>query len=199
MAACFTAVTGVSADEAARRFGADLSSERAATFHEAFNDYPHSTHLLFDAIDDGVLIAENNGWEGSRPEVAEAVSRGGKLASVYWSVNADMSFVYAEDGMVLAWFDPLLVEQAWSGAAPESIAEPCEDLEFGVSRARSDALVLLQRLTGVRLDRSWLEEPHRCVDIPSPLAQAAPAQEEAPFLVRLVRRMRVRKARSAGE
>lgn len=165
-AACLTAVTGIEVEEVVRRFGGDLTSERHATFDEAFNPYPDAQYVLFDDRGETVLLAENNGWQGSRPEVAEAVSPGGALGSLYWSVNAGMAFLYAEDGVVVAWFDPLLIEQPWSGARPESVRETARDLRFGVERARSDALVLLERLTGVSFEQSWFDRPHRCVAVP---------------------------------
>jgi hypothetical protein len=170
---CFTAVVGIEADEAIRRFGGDLGTERAATFEEAFNPYPDAQYLVFDRLGEGVLIGENNGWEGSRVEVAQLVSPGGRLASVYWSVNADMSFLYAVDGGVVAWFDPLLIEQGWVGSDPDAVTDVGRDLSFGVEGAHTDSFVLLERLTGVVVEPSWLEEAHRCVDV-----EPLPAPEE---------------------
>ena len=69
---------------------------------------------------------------------------------------------------LVAWFDPVLVEHPWSGSDPGWVRERARDLRFGVGRSRSDALVLLERLTGVRVERSWLERPHRCFDVPDP-------------------------------
>lgn len=172
MAACFTAVLGVDVEEAVRRFGGELATQRVATFDEAFNEYPDTQHLLYERVGDAVLVAEHNGWEGSRPEVAEAVSRDGRLASVYWSVNADMSFVYAVEGIVVAWFDPLLIEQPWAGSDPGAVVELCRDLSFGVEGALRDSFTLLERLTGVVIEQDWLLVPHRCVDV-TPLPDSA--------------------------
>jgi hypothetical protein len=152
-----------------------VASSRASdgrTFEDAFNPYPDAQNLLFDEVGDGVLLAENNGWEGCRPEVAEAVSPGGKLASVYWSVNADMSFLYAVDGVVVTWFDPLLVEQPWAGTQPRALDELCSDLEFGVGAPRAASFVLLERLTGVRPEHGWIDLEHRCVSV-----EALPSRE----------------------
>ena len=164
-AACFTAVIGIEADEVVRRFGGDLDTERAVTFEEAFNPYPEAQYLVFDRLGEGALVGENNGWEGSRAEVAQLVSQGGRMASVYWSVNADMSFLYAVEGNVVAWFDPLLIEQLWMGSDPDSVAEVGRDLSFGIEGARRDSFVLLERLTSVSVEPSWLEEAHRCVAV----------------------------------
>jgi hypothetical protein len=81
-----------------------------------------------------------------------------------------MTFGYAEDGVVVALFDPLLIEQTWSGADPERVRRASTDLTFGVDAARSDSLALVERLTHVRLVLEWLDAPHRCVDVPQPLA-----------------------------
>jgi hypothetical protein len=164
-AACFTAVTGVGVEEVVRRFGADPTAERTATFAEAFNALTGRAPLLYDELDGDVLVAENNGWQGSRPEVLEGVSRGGRAASVYWSVNADMAFVYAVDGVVVAWFDPLLVEHEWTGSDPDSVRRQATDLPFGLHGPRSASLALVERLIGAHLEQSWLGQPHRCADV----------------------------------
>jgi hypothetical protein len=183
-ATCFTAVTGVGIDEVARRFGADPTAERTATFAQAFNAMTGRAPLLYDELDGDVLVAENNGWQGSRPEVLEAVSRGGRAASVYWSVNADMGFVYAVDGVVVAWFDPLLVELEWTGSDPESVRRQATDLPFGVDGPRSASLALVTRLIGPRLERSWLERPHRCADVQDADEVALPSVEDYRSFVR---------------
>lgn len=165
-AACFTAVVGVPAAEVVRRFGADPATERSATFAESFNDLTGAARIVFDDVDGGVLVAENNGWLGADSALVESASRGGRAASVYWSVNADMSFLYAVDGVLVGGFDPLLVEHPWWGADPESIRERARDLPFGVERPQTASVLLVERLTGVRLDRAWIERPHRSVEVP---------------------------------
>ena len=170
MAACITIVTGLDASEAVRRLGGNLATERASTFDDAFNAYPETQHVLFDELPNGVVLVENNGWEGSRPEVASKLSRESVLVSVYWSVNSDMSFMYAVDGDVVAWFDPLLVEQPWSGSDPGALDEHTNDLEFGVERALEDSFRLAELVTGIEVQREWFDVPHRCVDV-APLAE----------------------------
>ena len=170
MAVCVTIVTGLDAAEAVRRLGGNVATERASTFDEAFNAYPETAHVLFDALPRGVLLVENNGWEGSRPEVASKLSRDGELVSIYWSVNAHMRFMYAVDGDVVVWFDPLLVEQSWAGSDPEALDEHTNDLEFGEERALEDSFLLAELVTGVAVQREWFDVPHRCVDV-TPLAE----------------------------
>jgi hypothetical protein len=176
-AACFTALVGVDADEAVTRLGGLPETERQATFEEAFNPYPDAQFLVFDGLPPGVLLAENNGWEGSRPELADALSGGGKLATVYWSVNADMSFLYAVDGVLLTLFDPLLFDQPRTGAEPRALDDLVADLPFGVEAPRAASFALLERLTGMTVEPEWLDVAHRCVDV-RPLTE--PPQRRTP-------------------
>ena len=97
--------------------------------------------MFFDELPNGVLLVENNGWEGSRPEVASKLSRESVLVSVYWSVSSDMSF-----------------------------DEHTNDLEFGVERALEDSFRLAELVTGIEVQREWFDVPHRCVDV-APLAE----------------------------
>jgi hypothetical protein len=164
-AACFTALVGVDPDEAAQRLGGDLATRRLATFADAFNEYPETAYLVVDELAGGVLVAENNGWEGATPEVVGPASAGGRLASVYWSVNADMTFVYAVGGQVTAMFDPLLFEGEWWTGDPGSLGASIDDLPFGVASPRAASFALIERLVGLRLERSWLAQPHPCFDV----------------------------------
>ena len=109
---------------------------------------------------------------------------GGKAASVFWSVNADMSFLYVVDGVVVAWFDPLLVEHPWTGSDPESVRRRTANLPFGLEGPRSASLALVGRLTGIHLERGWLERPHRCVDVPDTEHVALPTVEQYRSFVR---------------
>ena len=116
-------------------------------------------------------MAEHNGWRAE--ETIESLSRGGRAACFFRNVQAVMRFIYAVDGRVVAEFDPLLDSGPRSGADPRSIGAALRDLPFGLFAAESCALVLLERLTGVRVTRSWLDSPQQCVALP-PLPAIAP-------------------------
>ena len=119
--------------------------------------------MLVDEVPGGVLAVENNGWWGVDADVVDAASRGATLASYYKNVNAVMTFVRAEDGMLLTMFDPLLDD------VPAELSKAAEGLPFGVEHAQSSAFALLERLTGIGLDESWLLARHSRFDVPSPV------------------------------
>ena len=165
---CVTTVTGLDAEEVVRRFGGDLESADQATFEDAFNGHPEPSYLIVDDVDGGVVAAENNGWQGVDEAVAKRVSVGARLAAVYSSVNADMTFVYADDGVLTTAFDPLLPEHEWVGEDPRALDALAEGLPFGEKAPGASALALVERLTGIRIERTWFDEPHRRFDMPSP-------------------------------
>jgi hypothetical protein len=55
--------------------------------------------------EDTVVLVENNGWEGIRPEVLSRLSKPGKAASVYWNVEGLLMFGCARRGKVIATVD----------------------------------------------------------------------------------------------
>ena len=158
---CFTAAVGVDRDQVLRAFRGDPDTESRSTFHDAFNGYPGPSYILVDAVPGGLLVAENNGWQGVQEDVSCAASRGGKVAAYYRNVNAVMSFVHAVDGALIAWFDPLLE------VVPPELSTQASGLPFA-DATESASFALLERLTGVRLDSNWLELPHSRFDVPSP-------------------------------
>ncbi len=95
-----------------------------------------------------------------------------------------MSF-HAEDGVVVPWFDPVLVEHPWSGSDPGWVRERARALRFGVGRPRSDSLVLRERHTGVA--SSWLERPHRWFDVPDPGSAPLSVEVYASFVRQALR------------
>lgn len=165
---CLTAVVGLSIDEVVSRFGGDVSSASPSTFSGAFSGFPDPAYLLADALEGGVLAAENNGWQGVDEAVAARVSRGALVAALYSSVNADMRFVFAENGVVKTVFDPLLPEVDWEGSDPHALDAVVDGLLFGEASPGAAGLALAERLTGLRVSRTWFDETHSRFDMPSP-------------------------------
>jgi hypothetical protein len=162
---CFTAVVGIDADEAIRRLGGDPGGRPGRrTFAECFWLAEGPQWAQVGAVDGGLLIAEHNGWRAE--EAVERLSHGARLACFFRNVNAVMHFVWAVDGRILAEFDPLLDRQARSGEDPHCIDAALTGLPFGLFGAESSALHLVERLTGVRVLRSWLDTPQRAVALP---------------------------------
>ena len=160
---CVTAVSDVALDDVVRRFEGDAGTAAEATFAESFNGAPEQSYVLVGEVPGGVLVAENNGWWGADQELAARVSRDGRLAAYYRSVNADMTFVHAVDGTIVAWFDPLLED------VPGVLAEAAIGLPFDDDHVEAASFALLERLTGIRVEQTWLlDEPHLRVDVPSP-------------------------------
>ncbi|HXG76992.1 MAG TPA: DUF6461 domain-containing protein [Gaiellaceae bacterium] len=160
---CFCAVAGPTALAVILdAFAADRTTETSALFVESANGYPQPSYVLVGEAPGGVLAAENNGWQGVGDDLLRRVSRGGRAVGYYRSVNADMTFALAEDGSVSASFDPLLEP------VPERLREEAAGLAFGVDDVEPSAFALLERLTGIALERSWLDEPHLRYDVPSP-------------------------------
>lgn len=65
-------------------------------------------HVAITQIEGAVVAYEVNGFEGSRMDVLERASRGGKAASVFWNVNGVALFAAARRGRVVCSVDLLL-------------------------------------------------------------------------------------------
>jgi hypothetical protein len=107
-------------------------------------------------------IRRFNGYHATLEHVLSRLSEQGATAVIYASVNADMSFQWAVDGVIVRWFDPLLYpEMSW---ASERLPEE-EGLPFGLPHALSSAFACAERLTQVRLTREVLEDHSRWLAI----------------------------------
>ncbi|MFF5213486.1 DUF6461 domain-containing protein [Streptosporangium sp. NPDC000396] len=56
--------------------------------------------------DGGVVLAEPNGFAGTLDEVIARLSKDTAAATVFYNVNLDQQFVYAEDRVVVTAFEP---------------------------------------------------------------------------------------------
>lgn len=160
---CFTALVGLDLDEAINRLGG-CPSAQPRTFAECFWPADGTQWAQVGTVDGGLLVAEHNGWWAE--EFVESLSVGARLACFFRNVQAIMHFVYAVDGRIVAEFDPLLSRCPTGGADPHSIDAALEGLPFGLFGAEASALTLVHRLTGVRVDRAWLDAPQRVVALP---------------------------------
>jgi Family of unknown function (DUF6461) len=165
---CITLVRGLDEVEVLRRFGAERSQPRPLTVAEA-GELVGSFHagypqLILVARADGWSVAvEDNGWEGSRPEVLRALSDGTQAVSVYRNVNALGYFSDAIDQELLVQFELLFPQRRW-GSQPDLLLRQMRAVGLdpdgheppygGVDPA---ALALAERVTGVHLEPSLLE------------------------------------------
>jgi hypothetical protein len=116
------------------------------------NEY--GTALVARQVGEWTLLEEFNGYQTSRPELLEQLSRGTRAGSLYVSVNADANLMWAEDGVVTRSFDPLVYDRS---VAPQEMLRGESRLPFGDVRLwRQASLALLASLTGVVLTREIL-------------------------------------------
>ena len=129
MAACIGVVKGLDAAEVGNVLRVDAASERDATLAEAWamsdSEFGHEV-VQVTTISDAVVTVEPNGWHGTEPEIAAALSQGGRYAAYFWNVNSVMRFVFSERGLVVRSFDPVLYDSGGSSepALPEEAGLP---------------------------------------------------------------------------
>jgi hypothetical protein len=145
-AATVTVVTGSTAGEVLRAFGAD--PERPESLRAIANDV--NGRMSIDpwvaVLEAGtaVLAIEYNGFQGSNEAVMRRASARGRAASMFWNVNAMTRLSFAEDGQPLASFEP--PEDAGAGPA---VAAALDGLDFDDYRNKTaKGLVAVQRFTG---------------------------------------------------
>jgi Family of unknown function (DUF6461) len=181
---CITLVRGLDAVQVLRRLGGERSQPRTLTVGEA-GELSGSFHAGYPQI---VLVAraggwavavEDNGWEGSRPEVLRVLSRGSQAVSVYRNVNAMGYFSDAVDGEVLVHFELLFPRRRW-GSRPDLLLPQMRAVgldpdwqEPPYGEVDTAALALAERVTGQHLDPRMLEGP-------LPTAEIAPLLDDPP-------------------
>jgi Family of unknown function (DUF6461) len=167
---CFSLVRGLDEVEVLRRFGGERSQPRTLTLAEA-GQLSGSFHARYPQL---ILVAkaggwsvavEDNGWEGTRPEVLRALSRGTQAVSVHSTVGALGRFNYAVDGEVLVSFE-LLFPHRRLGSQPDlllpqmrAVGLDADSHEPFHDDAVIAALALAERITGVHLDPRMLDGP----------------------------------------
>jgi len=110
-------------------------------------------------------------WESSRPEVLRAVSTGTVAVSVQRDSEAVAQFGYAEDGVLIARFDPLLLRARFSGDDPAWTLPLMEGKDparivpflhqagiFSRQEGYMEAMFALTEAMGVRLEEEAVAE-----------------------------------------
>jgi hypothetical protein len=173
---CITLVRGLDEEEVLRRFGGERSQPRTLSAADA-GELSGSFHAGYPQIilatrSEGWTIAvEDNGWEGARPEVLRALSRGAQAVSVYRNVNALGHFSDAVDGALLVQFELLFPQRRW-GSQPDLLLPQMRAVgldpdwpEPPYGEVDTAALALAERVTGVRLDPTILDGPLLATEI----------------------------------
>jgi uncharacterized protein DUF6461 len=164
-----TLIQGVELQQVGEALGVDWSSERLATFDGAFDgldpegwDYP----VQVEELDGWLVVVEPNGWFLSDDEKLGELSREGAAVSVFRNINAQARVIVARRGEVVRSFDPVIPDYEPDG---EPLPEE-SGLSFGADGDPTPAsFVLLERVTGVRIEREWLlDRPRRTWLAPEP-------------------------------
>jgi len=156
-----------SADDVAVSLGGELSSAAPRSLSEASGEAGHhvqwSGHgktLVIGELDSWFVVVEPDDWNGS--ETLPRLSGGGEAVSLYiGDTLRRYNLHYARDGEQLCRFQ-------W-GAEPDGDPSPLAGLlsELLVTSAtprfdewKAHALILVERITGVRLTTEWLSREH---------------------------------------
>jgi hypothetical protein len=155
MAATVTVVTGATAEDVLRAFGAD--PDRPDSLQQISDDViaRMSADPWVAVLDTGaaVLAVEYNGFQGSDEGVLCRASAAGRAASMFWNVNALTCLSFAEGGHVLASFEP--PDDIDAGPA---VAAALDGLDFDDYRdSTGKGLVAVQRFTGHGITAEDLE------------------------------------------
>ncbi|WP_204017909.1 DUF6461 domain-containing protein [Sphaerimonospora thailandensis] len=101
-------------------------------------------------VEGGVILVEPNGFAGILDEVICRLSKGTVAASVFFNVNLDQNFVYAEDGVVTTQFEPDQPD-ARSGSDPDRLLEQMRTLDMETDSDLNKAAELAESVTGLTL------------------------------------------------
>ncbi len=134
-----------------REISARLTVGQALAEAFALDDFAWGSVLAqSDQLGDWDVIIEPCGWAASVPETLAHLSAGGTAINVFWNVNAVITFSLARTGALVRTFDALLYDDG-ADALPEE-----KGLRWGVDAPRASALALMERLTGMPVERDWL-------------------------------------------
>ncbi|TFV52701.1 DUF6461 domain-containing protein [Blastococcus sp. TF02A_35] len=154
-------------EEVAHLLRLDPSTERMRTFDEADAEGgPDHFPVQVEELEGWLVVVEPNGFQLADRDLLARLSRGGTAVSSFRNVNAHAEFLVARRGEVVRAFDPVVPGDEEGDPLPEE-----EGLDFADEDADPDALAftLMERLTGVRIEESWLlERPRRTWLAPHP-------------------------------
>lgn len=168
---CVSVIEGTDEATVVRVFGGDPTGPRPMTFREAEADagehFGEYTNLVVVCHDHHVVTMDSYGYSGTVPEIARRASTGrGKMFSFHADMNGNSRIVQAIDGRIVAFFEPLFVNNRdlshpWR---PEWV----EDAEFRPGHVQAAALAVMEQQTGLAFDLAWLDEPRPTYHIPDP-------------------------------
>lgn len=196
-AVCVTYARGADADGMIRAFGGDPADAPEMTLDEHAEEMARHRYgsvpqaVLVTCEGDWLVSVEDNGFQGSRPEVLRPLSRDAPAMSVFWNVNGANEFAYAVNGRKAVSFDMNHPGER-HGADAHLLDREIDALPFGLERQGYPAgLTLAERLTGVRITGELLSRRfRRAVLTPVPADLVPDALAGHPVLAEpLIRRL----------
>ncbi|MCA0144204.1 DUF6461 domain-containing protein [Blastococcus sp. LR1] len=177
-AIALTFLRGARLEEVVHVLRLDPATERMRTFDDAEEDPDVSSDAFpvqMEELEGWLVVVEPNGFLMTDHHVLSRLSRGGTAICWFRNINAVSDFLVARDGEIVRAFDPVLFDDEEGAPLPEE-----EGLDFADEDADPDALALtlMERLTGVRIEESWLlERPRRTwlAPHPPPTSEGPPA------------------------
>lgn len=159
--ACITWIRGAALHDVVRGFGGDHGRLTELTWNEACEeaygfDEDAGAIILLASHGDSTVVVEPVGFRGSDSALLRELSAEGEALSLRWTVNHDVGVSYAARGKLVTAFDPLDTELASSATSL--------NLTLASEQWREDwmaaALTAGEEFSGIRLDRTWFDEPH---------------------------------------
>ncbi len=160
---CVTFVKGLDETELLRRFGGDLAWARLARYDdwEAVEELQMFGDVVRVGYCDGwAFVYEGNGYRGTLSEVLQPLSAGTAAVSVFRNINALMNFGYAEDGTILAKFEPPPLEEDISPRVLTLLSQAGIPQHFDEDEDydAEEIMLLLAEAAGVRMDHASIAE-----------------------------------------
>lgn len=185
-ATCVAVVGGCTEDELIDRYGGDPSTAFPATLGQAWDLAADGGPVLFVRSVRGLVVAiEDNGWQGTRPEVLrEVTAGGGRMITVFWNVNALSEVTLAENGVQLVSFEGISPD-ARLGPDPDRLLPAMRQVGYPADDGADDGLdpqwkermlALVGVVTGVDVTVPVLAGPFRAVRL-APLPSDLPTRD----------------------
>ncbi|MBE9376234.1 hypothetical protein IQ251_17430 [Saccharopolyspora sp. HNM0983] len=158
-AACLTLVRAQDPVQVATAFGGMAEPARNLDIEEfceeAFAAQERYPMIALRRLGDRVLVVEDGGRQGSRPEVLRRAAHQDAV-SVYWAEDGATRFSHAVGGSVRTSFEGALPEYR-EGEQPEEVERFFDDLVWCRDDPVPAMLALAGRITGVPSEPGWLD------------------------------------------
>jgi hypothetical protein len=157
-AACLTFVRGSDLGAVAEDFGAVTTHGRALDIdefcEEAFAYQEKHPMIALRPIGDWVLVVEDSGHQGVRPEVLRRAANP-EAVSLYWNEDVRTRFVHTTGGVVRTAFEAVLPDYR-EGSDPDGLERVREDLPWSQADPVALMVAVAGRITGLTPGADWL-------------------------------------------